>query len=453
MTAEENSEDRRWVRKFFSHGPYTPCPACKKQAFGMPMMGIGEEGYTKECYECTHREHFELPKLQKKLVYLDQFVIDNIVKTLDPMHPKHEVVRQDPFWLALFEKLDPLVKAQLVVCPDSFFHQEESAPTGYVKSVERIYTHFSGGATFYDHDHIVQEQMGAHFRNFLREEPQKEPTLEATDVVMGDLHRWWDRIKVVVSMQPTADRMKSQIEHKDKLYNSFLEVFERWKGEKHKKFDDWYTEETQGFATGTLLAVRNHYKRHAELPARVEAGEQVDFSDLLPPPSFSLLEQLRIVALQEGVAHDKAVGEVIRYLSSPHLNTVPVVRIGSLLLAALADQAAHGRKKPPSPGVMTDMNMISSFLPYCEALFVDKENEAILSDRRVRDRLGYQTKIFSRRNKEEFLEYLDEIKRNADPAQLKLKQDVYGETWTEPYTTILTHMRAQDRLLKDRDPL
>lgn len=53
---------------------------------------------------------------------------------------------------------------------------------------------------------------------------------------------------------------------------------------------------------------------------------------------------------------------------------IPFNDIASSLWASIAHQAAYGgRKKPPDRGMVSDIDMISTLLPYCDAMFIDRE--------------------------------------------------------------------------------
>lgn len=430
-------------RKDFIGSPYTECPKCKQNTFGVFISAGNGNSFGKECTECGHTGGYKLPEVKKRIVYLDQFVLDNVVKGLDPKHPKNASVLKDPFWMELFKKLEVATRSQLIVCPDSFFHREESGPTGYFEAMQRIYEHFSGGATFNDHDQITRQQICEHFDNYLKGKPEIEPTTEPEKIVHGELHEWHGRMHISVNMKPRDEEVAETTKSKAETYQRFLNVFERWKTEKHKKFDDWYTEENGGFVTGTLQAIRKHAERRAALPEKVARGEEIDLNDVFPPSSLSLIQAMQLTARRAGMTDDSEIMRKIgEYLFSGNLDHIPVIRIGSLLYAALADQAARGRINPPSPGVVVDVNMISSLLPYCDAIFLDKENAALLTDNRVKSRLRCNTRIFSLRNEEEFLEYLDEVIASASPEHVEHLNNYYGPKWHEPYMTILQEPRT-----------
>ncbi len=319
-----------------------------------------------------------------------------------------------------------------------FFHREESGPTGYFEAMQRIYEHFSGGATFNNHDQITRNQVCEHFANYLNGQPEIEPIAEPSTIVHGELHQWQGLMQISVNMKPGEEEVRETEKSKTETYQRFLSVFERWKKEGHKKFDDWYWEENGGFATGTMQSIQKHIQRRATLPEKVARGEEISLDDIMPPPSSSLLQAMQLTARRAGLTDQTEIMQKIgEYLFSKNLDHVPAIRIGSLLYAALADQAARGRTNPPSRGVVVDVNMISSLLPYCDAIFVDKENAALLSDKRVSARLRCEARIFSLRNKEEFLTYLDEVIASAPTSHIDHLNNYYGPRWDRPYMTVL----------------
>src|SRR3989344_1476945 len=77
-------------RRDFISGPYKNCPnqeCLAENSFGVFMPISESRSYSRECIKCWHKEHFDLPRIKKKIVYLDQFVISNLVKLLDKSHP------------------------------------------------------------------------------------------------------------------------------------------------------------------------------------------------------------------------------------------------------------------------------------------------------------------------------------------------------------------------------
>ncbi|MBP8979170.1 hypothetical protein KBG23_01715 [Candidatus Dojkabacteria bacterium] len=78
--------------KLFIHTPYTICPECKKKSLG--VFTIYNQSFSLKCYKCGYSSSENLPNIEKKLIYLDQFVISNIMNSLDKKSPKYKKSRK-----------------------------------------------------------------------------------------------------------------------------------------------------------------------------------------------------------------------------------------------------------------------------------------------------------------------------------------------------------------------
>lgn len=58
------------------------------------------------------------------------------MKVLNPEMDAYKKGRTDEYWLRLFERLDSLCKLQLIICPDSEFHNNESMVTGFYQQLK-----------------------------------------------------------------------------------------------------------------------------------------------------------------------------------------------------------------------------------------------------------------------------------------------------------------------------
>lgn len=156
-------------KRLMIRGPYKQCPQCGlPKSFGV-FAPMGESGgYSRECLECGYKKGYSFPKIRKTVVYIDQFVISNLVKLLDKDHPGHAKIKADPFWNELFIRLEAARSAQAIICPDSFYHRRESVvgKTDF-RLMRRLYEHFSSGKTLPDANEIDAIQMVPHFDNWL----------------------------------------------------------------------------------------------------------------------------------------------------------------------------------------------------------------------------------------------------------------------------------------------
>jgi len=150
----------------------------------------------------------------------------------------------------------------------------------------------------------------------------------------------------------------------------------------------------------------------------------------------SLVHNLEYVAKLRGLPPDKAKGAIRDFVASGAMNETPSNIISAAMWASLAMQAANGQKKSPDEGMMTDIDVVSTLLPYCDAMFVDNKCRSLLSDIPKPHRLPYKYLVFSSKTSREFLQYLREIRSSATPEHLELLQEVYGPTVLEPPKSI-----------------
>ena len=111
--------------------------------------------------------------------------------------------------------------------------------------------------------------------------------------------------------------------------------------------------------------------------------------------------------------------------------------ISTRLFAVIAHAAANHQKKPPDQGTANDIDLVSAYLPYCDAMLVDNRTRAML-ERGVpkKHTLNYPCRLFSPNVGKKFLVYLKNVEAEADPLILALVRQVYGETWLKPFVTM-----------------
>ena len=80
--------------------------------------------------------------------------------------------------------------------------------------------------------------------------------------------------------------------------------------------------------------------------------------------------------------------------------------------------------------------MISTLLPYCDAMFIDNECRGYLADGPLCDEIAYDTEAFSFSTKDAFLQYLNEIESSAPEEHLGKVKEVYGPDWGKPFVEL-----------------
>ena len=104
------------------------------------------------------------------------------------------------------------------------------------------------------------------------------------------------------------------------------------------------------------------------------------------------------------------------------------------MFALIAHDAANHQKTPPDEGTANDIDLVSAYLPYCDAMMIDKGTRLMLE--RGRYAQTYRCRLFSRNTGEQFLDYLKTIEAEADPFIPGLVRATYGENWLKPYVTM-----------------
>ena len=422
--------------KDFIHGPYIKCPKCGKNSFSVSI--ICDHHYFRRCTECFYPDpskgekgiKYPLPKLNKKVIYIDQFAISNMMKFLNPSTKSHEKVKGDIFWGKLFRQLHTLCKLQLIICPDSDMHKTESLLAPYYESLKRMYELFSNGISFQSHETIKLFQILGQFNIWIGD--TKKYDLNVQDIVSKNINAWQDRLIFSIkgyNSQSLIDEIRT---NRDKVDNYIKDIFAKWQKEKNKDFDYWYEEEKKAEAR-TLIEL---YQKNLERLLKMSYGlipfePDAVFPGFANKAFYAIKDRLK----RKGISEEKEINKKLsEFLYSETFENAPYIKSASMLYAAMTRRAAHqGRKKPPGRGFINDVKMISTLLPYCDAMFIDNECRNLLLEKPLCDDINYGTKVFSLSNKEEFLSYLDEIKQSASEEHMKAVEEVYGSNWAKPY--------------------
>lgn len=416
--------------------PFIKCPKCGENSFG--ILSINSHRYYRRCAKCFYPQgnepsaFYPLPDLNKKIIYIDQFVLSEMMKALNPSIKGHSNLPLRDFWVQLFSILDKLCKFQLIVCPESEFHTDESLISPFYKSLKRMYGQLSCGVSFYDQEAIKRSQLLEHATNWISNNPEKPLSVNVKSVTHGEINTWQGRFIFSANLHYSDNLIDAIRNDREQIYDNLERVFNRWKTEKGiKSFDEWFLEEADSW--GELI-----YKGFIKYIDQINKGEKsrpyfaIDYA-LLPKP-VKFIEDICHAFKRYGLSDEEIINKTIEYLHSPALRTIPFIKISSLILAGVARRAAcGGLKKPPNKGFNYDVQMISTLLPYCDAMFIDNECHSLLRERPLCDRIEYGTRFFSQNTKEDFLVYLNEIEKNMPVDLLDKVKKVYGENWGEPY--------------------
>lgn len=380
-----------------------------------------------------HTTSYKLPRLNKKIIYLDQFVISEMMKAINRKLNKTKSI--DHFWFILFEKIDRLLKLQLIICPDSSFHQDESALYQF-QAQKRMYEHLSNGASFYDPGTIRRYQIADCFRKYIRKEGLAISNIERKHMIRGDHNCWQERIRLSVNFDISDEEIKEMQKRRERISEVITKTFKIWKEDKEITFEDRFISEGMAFGKAIIERYFQNLSKYYYMSIGKLAATAEESLEIIMNESNEI-----IVDLQRHLPdkEDQTMRILFEFLTLEKMLDVPSIRISSLLWAALADQTAYGgRKKVPSAGIINDISRVASILPYCDAIFVDREMYGLLNHPKVNkdNEARYGTQIYSAANKTDFVEYMDAIERGASKEHLAKVEEVYGRDWLRPFVSM-----------------
>lgn len=416
------------VREFV-HSPFVRCPDCGAESFGVLM--VCDRHYVRRCINCWFDDRFPLPPVQKRIIYLDQFVISNMMKELDPEHG-----RGTGFFHELFCALDRLSKLQLIVCPDSPLHDHESVVHPSYEKLRAVFRQLSHGVSLRDPTTLLHAAIMRTFNCWLQNE-ECDAAVDRDFAFTGKSDVWRDRYRIELNY--TLPGLASELNAKREVVTQQLHrTCEEWRNDRHFSFRDTFENEVMGCAR-VILEQAGRYHTHY---AAVAMG-QAPFDDAVCfPPAGAMLVSRMFGALESrATSWDERLRLVHEFFASKQFRSISSVRISSLFWATIAREINAGRNPDrfPKAGMFNDIDAVANYSPFCDAMFVDKEVSHLLKQGKLREELGDRTRFFSLRKgeKEDFVDYLAIIEREAGDDHLHKVQEVYGPDWPTPYVDLL----------------
>lgn len=423
--------------RIFISKPFTKCPKCGKEEYG--TLSVNGTNYTKRCRSCWYTEGYKLPAIDKKVIYLDQFVISNMMKAINDKIGKKDKVQK--IYLKLFEVLDRLVKLQLIVCPDSTFHREESMLSTSDDSLRRMYEHLSHNTSFYDPATIRRFQLSEDYKNN-REGiiTDWKKSLDTDDVLQGDRNAWQSRMRVSVHFPVKSEEVTRFRDDRRSINESVRQLFNGWQKEGGRSFSSFYKELSLSWGEAVVKQYGKIMTDYLQMSLGIKNANSDDIFSITGEVSILITSLLRYISDDENDA-DK-YKQVFKYLKSERLSKVPFNEINSAAWSAIAYQASKGgrTKNPPNVGMLNDIDMVSTLFPYCDAMFVDRDMHSILKFGGVATILKkYKGQLFSLSNVNEFIAYLEGLESNAPKMHAQLVAEIYGVDWATPYYEMYEH--------------
>lgn len=435
-----DSEDDPGVRiidpRDFIHGPYRTCPSCSSKQYGVLM--VNRYSVRRRCRECWHTDSERLPPVEKRIIYLDQMAVSNMVKALDPEYEPPSG-SMDPYWLKLFKRLDILVKLQWIACPSSTIHERESVMVPDFALYRRLYEHLSAGVEFDHHLLVYRRQLHHALEAWSHGEKPGFSEINRPAVLRGGrLDGWLERLQVSVNFSIPEHQVEGYRDSRNQRHTALKNYMDAARASDGQEFDDWYEETRTVHGTHIVESFLDRARHLRDVATGQEPfGEKTwnptIFSSFLP----GIADDLK----RRGVDGDVALEKAVEFFHSEAAMNAPFNEIRALLTAALARKAASGQKKV-GRGTPNDLDVLSTVLPYVDAIFTDNQFAGLLGEEPVASRLPSDARVFSNRTRDQFLTFLDELRDDVPSEHEERVLDVYGEGWLEPFVGVIEHERG-----------
>ena len=414
--------------------PWRKCPACGKDKFG--IGSINGSRLMRRCRDCWHKQDYQLPKLNKRVIYLDQFVVSNLMKLKNPAMKAHARVAADPFWRELHDLLFQLRHLQMICCPDSGSHEEESRTSEFNVELKKMYEELSNGITFKPFEYIKSDQIGE-LASAWSEGRETQYDFDAWNVLSRNPNEWNERYYITFGDNPFVmpARLKQR---RTALYAEIARLFrDVWAKEK-RDFRYWYNLERTSYQGYLCEAVVRSRKERAQVMLAYRPEKESSLEDLdktLPSFAESLLaglEHIMQFPKGGGVRGREEIDRLEKEFGKANrIAEAPFVKLQSLMFAAMAMRAAQGQKEPPNEGTTTDIDTVAHLLPYCDAMLMDNGCRSLLLDIPKAQRPPSTTRVFSLNVKAQFLEYLRSIRSGISREHVQAIREVYGDDHLE----------------------
>lgn len=366
------------------------------------------------CSACRYSHNEELPAVEKATIYLDQFVFSNIFKIKTG---RRAPLGHGDFYDELIPLLRRVVLLQQALLPHSDLHVSETIVFNNARDLREAYESIGGGAALRDSREIELDQVLA-FAHAFRDGSEPLLALAPDEIIRGRRNDWLSDMRISVNSDYSnfADGIRRD---RDSGFAALSQATSVWANEK------------PAFKQQLRLELQyGNHKRNAlaSLRRRISTvGDNDDAMEFLSITQAPAWQEFYVLLdfFGSGTPSIEAERRVYDFWDWDRLSDMPCNRISAYLFAGLARRVGMGQRKL-TPGMMTDFRAISTYGPYVDAMFIDRECALLLSEGELRHDLDYRARIFSYANKADFLAYLRGLEAQASAEVRYYADRIYG---------------------------
>ncbi len=371
---------------------------------------------TKRCTNCRSTMPIPLPELDKKAIYLDQFMFSMIynVKNEGNLPKGHEAFAKD-----VYDLLRRCVLLQQVFLPHSDIHHDETTVFHSPIDLRGLYEFFGGDVSLMS-SYDVELLQDIQFAKAFFDDQEPEVSLDLDEIADSQRNEWLPDMHVGVR----AD------------YSQFADHIRTVRGEVHdalKQLADTWIENKATFA-GVLESEfsaigptkKQAFARWFEEALNPDPSNLLALFESSGRPIYREYEELSHLLADRGIEEDQHAPAIMRFWHWEQQREIPHQKISSYLFAAVARRVVMGEKRIVDRGLMNDVRTISTYAPYVDALFIDRRCAALLNEEPLSAELDYKARIFSLSDPDEFLDYLRDIEGGTPQEVREYAAMIYG---------------------------
>ncbi len=370
------------------------CPGCNsKDCFG--NVSIQRDRVLQGCKRCRYESMVFLPKIHKKVIYLDQFFFSNAFKGGEQR------------FLTAVERVKHMTHLQLLVAPYSSIHEDETHQwRGHKdKSHDQLMDFIKAtarGAEFKKDYSVEQTQILKAWEAFLNGQSAGY-IFEKTDAIEGALDEWDDYFFIdIVGGYIRNVELKRTL--KSQAVQELVKVFGEWQAS------------TQTFEQDVALEILDAGKSYMNTYlTKVNRISQGDFNAVIDSPIVASVMEHMLHWLPEEQLFVDRIRRCMEFFASEHFANVPNLWLEARMFATLKGMVKRGvyanreeaRKK--FSGVFEDFRHVALYAPYCDAFVMDKAMAELVRQPTVGLEKRYGVKVFSLNNWDDLLEWFDDL--------------------------------------------
>lgn len=398
----------------WERGPFTRCAKCGQTTMG--ILSAGGQLFTKRCTKCRATVQIPLPELDKKAIYLDQFMFSMIynVKNEGNLPKGHEAFAKEVYAI-----LRRCVLLQQVFLPHSDIHHDETTVFHSPIDLRGLYEFFGGDVSLMD-SRDVELLQDIHFAKAYFDDAEPVISLDIDEIADGRRNEWLADMHVGVRADYSqfADHIRTV---RGEVHDAMKQLADTW-FEKKVAFADVLESEFSAIGPTKKQA----FAKWFEEVSNPDPSDPLALLESSGRPIYREYKELCRILEDRGVDEGQQPIEIMKFWHWDQQREIPHQKISSYLFAAVARRVAMGEKRIVDRGLVNDVRTISTYAPYVDALFVDKRCAALLKEEPLWTDLEYKARIFSFSDPDEFLGYLRKIEGNAPDDVREFAAMIYG---------------------------